>query len=419
MNKIKLFFVGLIQFSCITTLGQEIIQFTNPDKTSFQIPFEMSQNLIILPIRINGSQTMKFILDSGITKTIITELTGVDSVDLNYTKEVTLAGLGKDKSGSAYSSRGNEIRIDHPDRRNSGIIGLNMDIFILMESHFELSKQLGIKVNGLIGSDFFSSFIVEIDYDDRLISFYSPENFNYKRKTKRYTEIPLEISNHKAFVEATLIQNSGLKTDVKLLIDTGASLAMWIALFSDPAIELPQNTIPAMLGQGLNGDIKGVNGRIKGIIFAGTELLKPVIAFPDSLSVKGMMRDSDRNGSLGNDVLRRFDIIFDYPHARMFVRANRKVNDIFSYNKSGMEVEKPYINLPLYTVYNVTDNSPAHNAGIRAGDQVKAINYMSAANLNLDDINSILHGHESTIIRLKIIRDEEEIRVKFALVDDI
>ncbi|MBT7095540.1 MAG: PDZ domain-containing protein, partial [Bacteroidetes bacterium] len=79
----------------------------------------------------------------------------------------------------------------------------------------------------------------------------------------------------------------------------------------------------------------------------------------------------------------------------------------------------PYINLPLYTVYNVTDNSPAHNAGIRAGDQVKAINYMSAANLNLDDINSILHGHESTIIRLKIIRDEEEIRVKFALVDDI
>ena len=142
---------------------------------------------------------------------------------------------------------------------------------------------------------------------------------------------------------------------------------------------------------------------------------KPIIAYPDSAGIAGMSNDKDRNGTLGNEILKRFHVYFDYEGERCFLRANKNLKEPFNYNRSGLEIEKPLFNLPVYQVYNVVPGSPAEVAGIKAGDQIEMINHRQAVNIQLDEINSILYGTEGRTVRLHVLRNGETIKVKFSL----
>ncbi len=395
--------------------AQPKLSFLDPNDHVVEIPFEISQNLIILPLRINGSKRMNFVLDSGLSSTLITELTGIDTVSLNFAKEVRLTGLGDGDAGLAYTSSGNEIRLETPDQNSRGIIGKNMNVYILTGDQFSLSRQLGLQVNGLVGSEFFHAFVVDIDYQHKLIRFIDPEHYTGPRRMRRYTEIPVNIVRQKAYVSAKLTQANNTSIDLQLLMDTGASLAMWMAPFTDPNIRVPNLTIPALLGQGLNGEISGCYGRVKSLQLGQYTMENPIIAYPDSSSVSSMMTETTRNGSLGNDIMRRFRLIFDYPHNRVFLKPNGNFREPFSYNSSGMELEKPYYELPYYVVYHVMEGSPAQIAGVQRGDQLIMINYNLTHSMTLDEINSILHGHESKTIKIRVLRDQEEFKMRFKL----
>jgi len=358
---------------------------------------------------------MNFVLDTGISKTIITELTGVDSVHLNYTHEVTLAGLGDGEPGTAYASTANEIFIPHPSRGAEGIKDIGHDIYLLSKDHFSLSKQLGIQINGLIGFDFFNAFIIEVNYNRKEITFHRPETFVKTRRFRKYQEIPIEIIGNKSFIEATVIQKENSPVPVKLMIDTGASLAAWLAVFTNQQLSIPEKTIPALLGQGLSGPISGKNGRIMTLKVGDFEFNNPVVSFPDSSSVYGIMEKKLRNGSLGNDILRRFNIVINYHDKVLLLKPNSDYTDPFSYNLSGMEVEKPFVNLPVYTVFEVTKDSPADLAGVKINDQIDIINHLNSSTLTLDGINSILHGYNGKSVRLKVLRNGKAQRFRFKL----
>jgi len=358
---------------------------------------------------------MKFVLDTGISSTIITELTGVDTLLLNYAREVRVAGLGTGNSVEAYYSPGNRLMIDHADGFGRGIRQDSTEIFVLASDQFELSKQLGIQVNGLIGSDLFNEFIVEIDPVEKQITFHNRDDFRKERLTKRFTGIPVSISGGKAYIDIVLIQEDGSAVNARLLIDTGASLGLWVAPKADPKIKVPARTVRSLLGQGLNGLISGVNGRVAQLRLGPYTFRKPLVSYPDSSSLGGLLLNRERHGSLGNDILRRFTVIFDYQAGMLYVKPNKWYNAPFSYNRSGMEVEKSFPTVPVYTIYNVIENSPAEKAGLKEGDIIESINFLPAFNLSLDDIYQILHGEEGKNVYLKINREGISRKIKFRL----
>ena len=199
------------------------------------------------------------------------------------------------------------------------------------------------------------------------------------------------------------------------MIDTGASLAAWLALFTNEQLSLPDKTIPALLGQGLSGQISGENGRILKLKVGEFEFKNPVVSFPDSSSVYGIIDNKLRNGSIGNDILRRFNLVINYHDKVLLLKPNSDFPDLFSYNLSGMEVEKPHLNLPVYTVFEVIKGSPADLAGVQVDDQISVINHLNTNTLTLDGINSILHGYNSKSVRLKILRNGKALRFRFKL----
>jgi hypothetical protein len=399
--------------------GQQRYKLKNPERAGLTLPFELSQNLIIIPARINGSPRLHLVLDSGINNTIITGLEEKDSITLNAARKIKVGGLGDGIPLEAYYSRGNRIDIEAIDDPESGIHGQDMDIYVLSSDQFELSRQLGMQVNGLLGSDLFINFVIVVDPISKIISFYDRKQFNFRRQTRNYTRIPLKMVNDKAYIDVRMIQENDSVIDTKLLIDTGASLSFWVAPVADSSIILPKKTVRSLLGQGLNGSITGVNGRVQRAQIGPFVFRRPMVSFPDSTSVAGLSLGSDRHGSIGNDILRRFSVIFDFQASAIYLKPNKWFRTPFSYNRSGMDVEKVNPMIPIYTIFSIIPGSPADKAGLLPGDMIEYINYLPAFSLSLDDINNILYGEGGNQVLVRINRNGERLKVKIRLEEKI
>ena len=58
-----------------------------------KVRFELINNLIIIPIEVNGAK-LSFILDSGVSTPILFNVSDQDSVFLKNVSEITIRGLG-------------------------------------------------------------------------------------------------------------------------------------------------------------------------------------------------------------------------------------------------------------------------------------------------------------------------------------
>ncbi len=369
--------------------------------------FKSASNLIIIPVTINDSDTLNFILDTGVRYPIITELPFVNKLNLNYMMPVEIKGLGDEGSLTAYRSGNNTMQID-------GLTARNQEVQMIIDENFQISHMLGIPVHGLIGFNLFKDYVVEIDYLSEKLTLHKPEYYKYKDRNKDII-MPLHFDGNKPFVRTTIVTDDLKDVPVKLLVDTGASDALWLSEKSDERISLPQNHLETFLGRGLSGDLYGTKGRIDGIWVGPLILPKPIVAFPNSEVIDQLISSNDRNGTIGAEILRRFHVTMDYRNARLTLRPTHKIKEDFNYNMSGMEVSNPMPGLPIYTITNVRENSPAFYAGLQENDQILSINSSNHQSIELNDINLLLQSKEDKKIRLRVLRNGEEFKTSFEL----
>ncbi len=338
------------------------------DKHKFSLNFQHVGNLVIIPISINGSVPLNFIIDTGSPHTIITNIEAINYFKLNKGRSVHISGLGNDtKILEAYLSENNKITVG---KATSNVT----EIVLLFEESFNLSSRFGVPIYGIIGYDLLNDFVTEINYTQRRITFYDHNYFYRKKKNKitKFDEIPLEIKRKKPFV-STLSNINGVDVSLKLLIDSGSWDAIWLFEDETQMINVPSQSITDYLGFGLNGEIHGKKSRISYVQFGSVKLEQPTTSFPDTLSTRKISRQ-ERNGTLGGEILKRFTTIFDYKNKKLFVRKNKKYEDAFNYNMAGIELYQPYPELPYLEVMYVRENSPAALAGIKKGDAIKYLN---------------------------------------------
>lgn len=376
-----------------------------------KFPIEIVNNLVIVPVVLNGQLPLKFILDTGVRTTILTERSFSDLLKLNYGRHYMVAGPGGDKVVEAYVT--NNVTLDLP-----GLHGEGHAVLVLEKDYLELRNYLGTDVQGVLGYEIFSRFIVQIDYKEKEVTIIRPEFF---QAGKRYEMLPMHVEDTKPYVQASVQMSNGVVVPVKLLVDSGASHGLVLDPSSNKEIFIPEKNVQSLIGRGLGGLITGKIGRIRAVTIGKFNIDNPIVNFPDANSYIDTLKATDifRNGTLGGEILSRFTTIYDFPRERLYLKKNSSFSNAFHFNMSGLTLKAKGSRLRKYEITDVRKDSPADKAGIKSGDELVSINGVQAKELDLGRVNGEFNQKPGKKIKVELLRNGEKVTRHFALESQI
>ena len=374
---------------------------------SVRIPVRISHNLVVVPMRINDSPPLNFILDTGVNTTILTEPLIAHFFEFPIDELVYVLGLGNEGIIEAGMSRGLTFKLNN-------ITGNNMNLIILPEGILSFSEIFGFPVHGILGYDFFKEFPVQINYRNNSIRIFRTSSYRIRRRSK---VLPLHIQNNKPYIDVTVVGADSTRVDsLRLLVDMGATNPLFL---NGSFKYLAPETISAYLGKGISGDLKGEMGRLKKMKINGFDFRDPLVAFPQEEFLSIANLKFDWQGIIGGGILSRFHLIIDYTEEQIVLRRNRNYRDPFQTNPSGLEIVAQGANYNEYMVSYVRENSPAYEQDIRTGDQIIRITNEETARLSLDDVVGLLNQYPGTVVRLEVLRGNSIYRKTITLREDI
>lgn len=434
-----LFYFFLILTFCVN--AQSNYKLTDKIKSQ-KIEFELINNIILIPVEVNGI-TLKFLLDTGVSKPILFNfIKGSDSLKILNSEKIKIKGLGDGDYIDALRSSHNTFKI-------GDAINTDQTLFAVFDSRINLAPKLGTPIDGIIGYDLFKDFVVEVNYSGRYIRLHNPEHYKYKR-CNRCEVLDLEFKDNRPYLNTNVTIKDKL-VPVKLLMDSGGSDALWLFEDKDKGLQHSDKYFEDFLGSGLSGDVFGKRTKIEALNLNRFTIKYPKVAFPDSVTVKAVKKFKDRDGTIGGEILKRFNLIVDYSNSKITLKKNSTFHDAFSYNKSGLQVEHDGVRVvmeinveensahirneesnsiavnsvvktnrnfslkPTFIVHNVVKNSPAYWAGVKKGDVILTINNKITFDLTLDRIVNHFYKKSGTQIRLLVNRNGYEKEIKFRL----
>lgn len=409
--------------------------------------FDLVNHLVLVPVTINGVE-FSFLMDTGVKETILFAHTD-DSLFLNNQHKIKFQGLGAGAPVEGIISTGNVVIVG----------GVAIDslhwLYVVQGEDLDISSSVGVGINGILGSTFFRSFPLKINYIRQRITIFPPD---YDYSVRGYTEIPVEILNDKPYVLGSVLVDEAWMHG-KLLVDMGNSDPFMLFAFLLPHFEVREPYIDAYIGQGFNGPIYGKRNRIRQVSLYGFDFDYPIVSYPDSTALQVARLAPERIGSIGNQSLQRMHLLMDYKKERFYIRKNRQFGKAFLLNMSGIEVKhagmtwtrelvqmtRPksmgsqvlgeelgvtidltdhifhhrFTLKPIYIIDEVRQGSPAARAGVQPGDTLIRINGARTNNLTLSRILSKLQTKPYDQVRLILRRSNEDIRVHFRLEDPI
>ncbi len=370
-----------------------------PGKGFVKVPFDFYWDGILLQFRINNSQPIWLALDTGASINILNQRV-FDSLKLNAKGPLNLMGGGGTTQGQ------------FADNATISLPGVEAYKQPIASAQLDPLRLIGHDVEGLIGTPFLMNFTVEIDYAKKTVTFYDPKVYNLANEPDA---IAMEGHHGWPFIEAELsINGQGMIKD-KFMVDTGSNRIFHL---NRPFAErhqilamLPPGDTAESVGEGIGGRVKFIEARIHSIRIGKHILNRPVVSISQDTAGVGA---GDEPGIIGDEIFRRFTVVLDYSTSRMLLKPNAQFNEPYEIDMSGLELVTKPDNIKAIVIKSVLANYPAAEAGLRAGDEILAINGRPAARFNLDILTRMFKqaGREYLLI---VKRGDETIRARLKL----
>ncbi|HEV2182093.1 MAG TPA: PDZ domain-containing protein [Candidatus Acidoferrales bacterium] len=347
-----------------------------------QVPVEISDHLVLVPIRVNGARPSWFLLDTT---------RPTSSLD-----DVRAVALGLLSHGSAGSKVLSNAVLDFPSLKIS-IPSLALDSF------GDLSSRVGRAIQGILGADVLSHLIVVISYDRQTLQFYDPKSFQYKGAG---IKLKMQLLNGvPAFDVKFSVRHRGTLHGLFSIATAQAEAVQFYSSFAaaHKFSELGQKMI---LFSPLDspGDFDDHLGRIDSVQFGKITLQDPFAIFPGkSEHASAQPSSSGIAGAIGGEILDRFTVVLDSPDQSVIFEPNPHFNDLFVSDMSGLVLVATPPDFRAFGVSRVIEKSPAELVGIAVGDMLEKIDGNPASDYSLGDLRALFRqdGTEHTLTVLR------------------
>lgn len=371
-------------------------------KGSVKVPFDLFENNILLQFRVNNSQPIWFIFDTGASVNVINEKLA-NNLGLTSRGVVNPSGGGGTVSGTF--SEGATVGLPGVEAFKQRFFAIPLDA---------LPTYFGRDVEGIIGTDFIRNFVVEIDYTNETLTFYDPKTYNLSGEPDT---LLLENRDGTPYVKVALSLDGRNTITDQFELDSGSIRILQINRpFADRhkiLTILPESkVVEGVGGAGIGGKTKFVEARIHSFKIGRYTLPGPVISV--SQDTEGFGASNDAAGVIGTELLRRFKVTLDYQSQRMKLSPNARFDEPFEVDMSGLELTAKANDFKVIQVSSVRAGFPAAEAGLREGDTLVAIDDHPVAELGLDELTRMFRRNGKEY-RLIIKRGSEIIRVRLRM----
>ncbi len=311
--------------------------------------------VVTCKVGINSSAPTWFVLDSGASACVVdSALAAKLGLKAEGEKQGTGAGRGTVKfsllKALTYNLPGVDVPID--------------------ESYvIDLSGQpalLGRDIGGILGYGFLARYMVDVDFDARVLTIYMPDQYQAKGES-----IPFRLVKHTPYIHAKVAVAGRPAVDLEVLVDSGSQDAIDV----DALGESPDR-LEVIGGVGLGQEFRTVLAR------ADSVQIGPFV-LPHPFGATGGV------SLIGNEILRRFHLAFDYAHERIFLSPGQHFSDPFQLDASGLDL-RWNSGFESLDVHDVGKDSPAWVAGMRSTDTIIAINGQLASAFTMEQVSQLL-----------------------------
>lgn len=363
---------------------------------SATLPIRLLNNHVYVQAKVNGKGPYTFIVDTG----------GHTLIAPRVAKELGLAVAGSgissgagEKVGTLGFTRYNEIAL--------GPVRLT-DQPAFVTDIYDPSIE-GIAVDGMVGFELFARFAVRLDYGAKTMTITDFDAFDGRDAG---TRIPFKFYDHLPAVDG-LIDNLPARFD----IDTGSRAEIDI---TSPFVRSQnlrgryQPGIKAITGWGVGGAALSYVVRMPSLTLGPVKV--PNIVAGLSEAKGGSFSDPYYDGNIGSGLLKRFVATFDYRHQIMYLKPlDPQPADAGAFDRSGMWINASDRG---FVVQQISPGGPAHEAGLRKGDVITAINGRPARAEGVSDARTMLKTlPANSTAKLSIRREGQELAISVRLRD--
>jgi len=303
----------VVVFSVVATCVSVAGEAESAREGGLKVPFKLERKRVVIPTGVNGSRTFGLILDTGMPfdGAYLFHKEFANDIDMSEAIEVRVPGAGAGEASTALMIESGTLTF--------GEVAVDSQRVIIAQSF----HTQGFPSDGVMGWNLFGHYAVKIDYDAEMITLFDTAGF---AADSTWTAIPISLRNNTAFIEGVLEVVEGEKVPVSLYIDLASDEALELLLRPGQKFTAPEGQPESYLGTGLSGDIHGTRGEVKQLSVDGFALHEIPTAFAPA-NVRSKQEDAD--GVLGNDFIRRFNVIFDYAHELLYLKPNKTYRAAF------------------------------------------------------------------------------------------
>ncbi|GAA0721649.1 aspartyl protease family protein [Dokdonella soli] len=327
------------------------------------VPLEFTRYLVV-EAKLNGKGPFAFILDTG----------GHDIITPDVAQQLGLKAVGSGTSGGAGEGTMTQADVRVGRFEIGAAVMTDQHFFVMPLQYGTIERGARTPLAGIIGLEVFERFGTRIDYRAKTLTLRPRAGY---RHVGGGVPLRMTFSDDQPLVEVGF---EGKRGDFALDTGNGGSMLVQHLWAEKQGFAQRLKSGVELVSYGAGGASRNWASRVDRFDIAGQNLRHLAARYAEDKH--GSFSSRTEAGNIGSDVLAHFTLDFDYAGGQVWFEPVPGWTPP-PFDRSGVRAYKDRAD--AFTVALVGEHTPAAIAGVKANDEIIAVDGVAATQLSGDD----------------------------------